>query len=194
MVRDMEKAFKSKAIAIRMDKDLINELWKDRPSIPEDSIFIHDIKYAGKSRTEKLNEVRIEMKRSGANYFLLTSLDDIAWLLNIRGNDVSNTPVIISNVIVSDSKCWMFINSSKVPKHVKQELTAEGIGLQDYDDIQEFLQHLKKNDTVMLDTSRVNAKLYSAINSDTAVVENPNITTKFKAVKNEIEIENLRCC
>ncbi|MFA6940837.1 MAG: aminopeptidase P family protein [Clostridiaceae bacterium] len=194
MVRDMEKAFKSKSIAIKMEKDLINELWKDRPSIPTYPIFIHDVKYAGKSRTEKLNEVRIEMKRSGANYFLLTSLDDIAWLLNIRGNDVSNTPVIISNVIVSECKCWLFINYSKVPEKVKRILESDDVKLQDYEDVQQFLNHLLKNDTVMLDTSRVNAKLYSAINRDTAKIESPNITTKLKAVKNEIEIENIRCC
>ncbi|MDV3426969.1 MAG: aminopeptidase P family protein, partial [Bacillota bacterium] len=194
MVRGMEKAFESKAIAIKMDKDLINELWKDRPSIPTDSIFIHDVKYAGKSRTEKLNEVRAEMKRRGANYFLLTSLDDIAWLLNIRGNDVSNTPVIISNVIVSESKCWLFINSSKVPEKVKKILESDGVELQDYDAASQFLHHLAKNDAVMLDTGRVNAKLYSAISSDTAKIESPNVTTELKAVKNEIEIANLRCC
>lgn len=193
MVRDMEKAFKQKSIAVKLDKDLIGQLWKERPAIPADPIYIHTVKYAGKSRSEKLEEVRKDMKESGANYYLLTSLDDIAWLLNIRGNDVENTPVIISYVIVSDSSCWLFINSSKVPEEVKKELTSDGINIRDYDDVQNFLQQLAKEARVMLDTSRVNAKLYAAI-KNAAVTESPNVTTKLKAVKNDIEIENLKCC
>lgn len=193
MVRDMEKAFKQKSIAVKLDKDLIGQLWKERPAIPADPIYIHTVKYAGKSRSEKLEEVRKDMKESGANYYLLTSLDDIAWLLNIRGNDVENTPVIISYVIVSDSSCWLFINSSKVPEEVKKELTSDGINIRDYDDVQNFLQQLAKEARVMLDISRVNAKLYAAI-KNAAVTESPNVTTKLKAVKNDIEIENLKCC
>lgn len=92
MVEKIEKDLKAKSIELKMNQDLIGDLWEDRPEIPKGQIITHDIKYAGKSRVEKLNEVREEMKNKVANYYILTSLDDIAWLLNIRGEDVPNNP------------------------------------------------------------------------------------------------------
>lgn len=194
MVKDMEKEFKSKKITLKIEQDLINELWKDRPEMPKGSIFVHDVKYAGKSREEKLNQVREEMNNKGANYYLLTSLDDIAWLLNIRGTDVVNNPVVIANVIVGQSKCHLFVDSSKVPQEVKLGLVSEGVELEEYNEIQKFLQGLTSKDAIIFDTNKTNICLYNAINIDTAKIECPNVTTKLKAIKNEIEIENLKCC
>jgi len=194
MVKDMEKEFKTKKIELKIKKDLINELWKDRPEMPKGSVFLHDVKYAGKSRIQKISKVREEMKNKSANHYLLTSLDDIAWLLNIRGNDVSNNPVVIANVIVAQDKCYLFLDSSKVTKDVKLELEADGVNLKDYNDIEEFLQGLKNKDAVLLDTNKTNICLYNAINVDTTKIESPNITTNLKAIKNEIELENLKCC
>lgn len=194
MVKDMEKAFKTKGITLKMEPDLINELWKDRPEIPKGLIFVHDVKYAGKTRVEKLKVLREEMKNNGANYYLLTSLDDIAWLLNIRGSDVPNNPVVIANVIVAQDKCHLFVDDSKVPQNVKVELEAEGTLLKDYNEIKKFLQGLTSRDAIMFDANKINVSLYNAINHDTAKIECVNITTKLKAIKNETEIENLRCC
>lgn len=194
MVRDMEKELKTKKISLKMEKDLVDELWGDRPEIPQDSIFTHDVKYAGKSRTEKLNIVREKMKSKGANYYLLTSLDDIAWLLNIRGKDVPNNPVIIAYTLILMYKCYLFIDKKKVSENVKTELKSEGIEIKDYNEIQQFLLELTNRDTIMYDTSRTNACLYNSINNDTLKIELPNITTDLKAVKNEIEIENLEHC
>ena len=194
MVKDMEKEFKTKKIKLKIQKDLINELWKDRPEMPKGSVFLHDVKYAGKSRTQKLSEVRAEMKNKNANHYLLTSLDDIAWLLNIRGNDVPNNPVVIANVIVAQDKCYLFLDSSKVTMDVKLEVEAEGVKLKEYNDIEEFLQGLKSKDAVLFDTNKTNICLYNAINVDTTKIESPNITTNLKAIKNEIELENLKCC
>lgn len=193
-VKNMEKEFKGKEIKLSMDKDLLNELWKDRPQIPNGPIFVHEVKYAGKSRTEKLQEVREKMKKRGANYYLLSSLDDIAWLLNIRGNDVVNNPVAIAYVIVGEDTCHLFINPSKVPQEVTKELEAEGIQLKDYNGIQNFLQGLTAKDAVIFDANKTNAGLYNSINSGAEKIEFSNITTKLKAIKNETEIENLRQC
>lgn len=194
MVKTMEKAFKTKGITLKMDHDLINELWEDRPEIPKGSIFVHDIKYAGKSRVEKLNVLREEMKNKDANYYLLTSLDDIAWLLNIRGSDVPNNPVVVASVIVAQDKCYLFVDSSKVPDDVKLELEAEDVMLKDYNEIQGFLKELTIRDSIIFDVNKTNAALYNAINIDTTKTEYPNITTKLKAIKNETEIANLKCC
>ena len=194
MVKEMEKEFKSKKITLKIEKDLINELWEDRPEMPKGSIFVHDVKYAGKSRLEKFNQVRKEMKNKGTNHYLLTSLDDIAWLLNIRGADVANNPVVIANVIVAEDKCYLFVDSSKVPQDVKLILETEGVEVKEYNEIQKFLKGLTSKDAVLFDNSKTNICLYNAINMDTLKIESSNITTKLKAIKNEIEIENLKQC
>lgn len=194
MVKKMEKDLKAKRIALKMNQDLIGDLWEDRPEIPKGPMFTHDVKYAGKSRVEKLSEVREEMKNKGANYYILTSLDDIAWLLNIRGADVPNNPIVIANVIVAEHKCYLFIDSCKVPALVKLELDAEGIELKANHEIQTFLRNLSDGDAVILDTNKTNISLYNAINSNTKKIEIPNITTNLKAIKNEVEIKNLKWC
>lgn len=194
MVKKMEKDLKAKRIALKMNQDLIGDLWEDRPEIPKGPMFTHDVKYAGKSRVEKLSEVREEMKNKGSNYYILTSLDDIAWLLNIRGADVPNNPIVIANVIVAEHKCYLFIDSCKVPALVKLELEAEGIELKANHEIQTFLRNLSDGDAVILDTNKTNISLYNAINSNTKKIKIPNITTNLKAIKNEVEIKNLKWC
>lgn len=194
MVKQMEKDLKAKRIELKMNQDFIGDLWEARPEIPKGSMFTHDVKYAGKSRVEKLNEVREEMKHLGADYYILTSLDDIAWLLNIRGADVPNNPVVIANVIVAEHQCYLFIDSSKVPSLVKAELEAEGIEFKANHEIQTFLENLPSGDTIMLDPNKTNIRLYHAINSNTKKIESPDITTHLKAIKNEVEIKNLKWC
>lgn len=194
MVKNMEKEFKKKKFTLKMEQDLINDLWEDRPEIPKDSIFVHDVKYAGKSRVEKLKLTREEMNTKGANYYLLTSLDDIAWLLNIRGTDVPNNPVVIANVIVAQNSCYLFVDSSKIPHNVKLELEADGIVLKNYNETHQFLKELTISDEIIFDTNKTSACLYNAINVNATKTECPNITTKLKAIKNETEIESLKCC
>lgn len=194
LFKGMEKAFKSKNINIKIEKDLIDEIWKDRPEIPKELVFLHGIKYAGKSRVEKLNKVRANMSTKGANYYLLTSLDDIAWLLNIRGNDVPNNPVVISNVVVGEDKCYLFVDSSKVTHDIRLELETDGIKIKGYNEIHQILNQLTIDDSVIFDINKTSISMYNSINTDTTKLEEPNITTDLKAIKNEVEIENLRNC
>jgi len=193
-VKTMKKEFSNKKLSINIEHDLIDKLWKDRPELPSDSILIHEVKYAGKSRIEKLNEVREEMKSKGANDYLLSSLDDIAWLLNIRGNDVLNNPVVVANVIVKKNKTSLFIDLKKVTSQIKAELEAEGVEIKEYNEVKQELKNITKNNAIMLDPTTTNAALYNSINSDVKIVEEPNITTILKAVKNKVEIENIRNC
>ncbi|WP_026884673.1 aminopeptidase P family protein [Clostridium akagii] len=194
MVNSLKMAFKSKKIAIKMDKDLIDLLWHDRPAIPTNAMFVHDVKYAGISRTEKFNIIRKEMNKKGANYYLLTSLDDIAWLLNIRGSDVPNNPVVICNVILSLDKCYLFIDSSKVPNSVRLELQSDKVEFKSYTDVQQFLKSMASSDKIMFDPNMTNALLYNSININVTKLQISNITLNLKAVKNKTEIANLKCC
>ncbi|WP_160676184.1 aminopeptidase P family protein [Clostridium sp. C8-1-8] len=194
MVKDMEKEFASKKISINMKGNFVGELWKDRPSIPKNNIFDHEIQYAGKSRVEKLQEVRKEMEAKNADYYLLTSLDDIAWLLNIRGNDVANNPVVTAYVVVTMEETQLFIDISKVPEAVKAILEAEKVYVKAYDQVEKFLQQIKAEETIIFDPKKTNARLYHAIDKEVKKLEEDNITTKLKAIKNQIEMDNLRHC
>lgn len=195
MVKEMQKAFELKDITLNMEQDLIGALWQqDRPAMPVNPIFIHDIKYAGKSRGEKLNEVRKEMKGKGASLYLLTSLDDVAWLLNIRGNEVPNNPVVTANVVITPDMCHLFLDLRKVSESVGAELQSEGITLHEYEATVEFLSGLSSSESVMFDPSMTNARLYNAIPKEAVKIESPNYTTSLKAVKNPTEIENFRKC
>ncbi|AUS97907.1 peptidase M24 [Clostridium thermosuccinogenes] len=193
-VDEMEKEFSEKKISLKTDKDLIGQLWTDRPGLPEGTVFVHDVKYAGKSRVEKLNEVRKEMKSLGANYYLLSSLDDIAWLLNIRGSDVPNNPVVISNAVISMDGCILFVDLKKIPSEIKKELNSDGVELMGYGDIQKFLEGIGDGDSIIIDPARTNMNLYNSINTNTKKIRHPNITTRLKAIKNDVEIQNLRNC
>jgi len=194
LFKGMEKSFKSKNIDKKIEKDLIDEIWEDRPEIPKELVFLHGIKYAGKSRVEKLNKVRANMSTKGANYYLLTSLDDIAWLLNIRGNDVPNNPVVISNVLVGEDKCYLFVDGSKVTNDIRLELENDGIEIKGYNEIHQILNQLSIDDSIIFDANKTSISMYNSINTDTTKLEEPNITTALKAIKNEVEIENLRNC
>lgn len=193
-IRNMEKILRQKKISIKIDIDLIDRLWKDRPSLPSDLIFTHDIKFAGQSRIQKLDQVRKEMREKKANYYLLSSLDDIAWLLNIRGCDVPNNPVVISYVVVEENKCTLFINLSKVSVDVKKELEKDQVLCLEYNQIHNFLHKLTPNDAVLLDPLKTSGALYYDIPNYTVKIECLNITTKLKAIKNDTELRNLRTC
>ncbi|SHN80003.1 aminopeptidase P family protein [Desulfitobacterium chlororespirans] len=190
-LRDMEKEWAGR-ITIKFDQDLVGQLWQDRPPIPARDIFVHDVSYAGRSRVEKLNDLRQQMKGKGANVHVLTALDDIAWLLNIRGADVPNNPVTIAHVLVTEDACTLCIDPGKVPAPVKAELERDGIQIKGYDAVAGLLQGLGGDDAVLIDPEFVNAILDHAIHPQAKKVEGTNPTTMLKAIKNEIELDNLK--
>jgi Xaa-Pro aminopeptidase len=192
LYKDMEKAYKSKKLSFETSHDFIGQLWADRPIIPQVPIFTHDVKYAGKSRTEKLKVVRSEMKKLSASYYLLSALEDIAWLLNIRGGDVSNTPVVTAYVLVSQTGCQLFIDQSKVNSEVKKELTGDKVEVLDYDSIEHAITSLKGEGIITMDPEKTNVWLYKSVPAAFEIIQEPNITTNLKTLKNSVEIKNLR--
>ena len=184
--KELLKIAKKNNFNINMDKDLLEEIWNDRPSLPEDKIFVHDEKYCGKSVKEKLNEVRKYMKENEVQNYLLTSLDDIAWLFNIRGNDILFNPVALSYAIITDNEAKLYINKAKVDDEVQSALKAQEVVIYEYNEIEEHVKQLKEN--TLIDPAKVNAKLYSLLSC--TIIEKLNITTNLKAIKNEIEIAN----
>jgi Xaa-Pro aminopeptidase len=191
-VRNMEKIFSKKGILINKEHDLLMGIWKDRPAIPRETVFVHDMVYAGRTAAQKIEDVREMMAQKGANYHLVSSLDDIAWLYNIRGGDVAYNPVAISYALISEEKAWLFINEDKVSVPVREHLSDNGVEIEDYERIESYLSRLGRGDTILLDPQRVNSWLYDSIGREARIEEDTAITTILKAVKNQVEIENLK--
>ena len=166
-------------------------IWKDRPA-PRETVFVHDMVYAGRTAAQKIEDVREMMAQKGASYHLVSSLDDIAWLYNIRGGDVAYNPVAISYALISEEKAWLFINEDKVSVPVREHLSDNGVEIEDYERIESYLSRLGRGDTILLDPQRVNSWLYDSIGREARIEEDTAITTILKAVKNQVEIENLK--
>ena len=182
------KIANEKNFSINMEKDLLEDIWITRSELPKNKIFLHDEKYAGKSASEKLNEVRKNMEKKCADSFILSSLDDIAWLCNIRGNDIKFNPVALSYVIVGKDYATLYIDNNKLDDITKSKLKAEGFEVKAYDAIEDDVKLL--NGRVIFDENKLNAKIFTALNKEVKVIREENVTTNLKAIKNEVEIAN----
>ena len=189
---DVEKIEKSLEEKIELidQYDLVGDIWDTRPEAPMGDIFIHEVKYTGLTTSEKIQQVRDEMKKKNADYYLLSSLDDIAWLYNIRGKDVPNNPVVISYALVTLVSAFLFVDSKKLNTEVESFLSDNGVTIAGYEEIADYVKNFGEDSTVLLDKSRVNRWIYSAIPSSCKVIDEMNITTVLKGFKNPTEIEN----
>ncbi len=193
-VKKIKKEFDESGLNLNSDFDLINEIWQDCPAIPTSEVFIHDVKFAGKSRTEKFTEIREDMKKQKLDYHLLTSLDDIAWTFNLRSNEIDNSPVTISFAVIGLDSAHLFINPLKINETVKEALRASAVDLHPYEEIAEFLAKLEPEKSILIDPNRTNIKLKNAIPHECRIIEKRNLTTLMKSMKNNVEINNLKTC
>lgn len=187
---NLEKEFKEKKIKFIDEYDLVGEIWEDRPSIPNGKVFAHELKYTGKTGKEKIEEIRAEMKKYNADYFLMGSLDDIAWTFNIRGRDVQNNPVVISYGLISMDKAYLFVDKEKIDPEVESFLNESGVEVHEYEEVIQYVKAIDKESKVYVDKNRINRWLYKAIPSQCGIINGIDITTKLKAIKNPIEIQN----
>lgn len=174
---------------LNMNNDLLEEVWVTRSELPKNKIFIHEEVYSGKSALEKLSEVRYHMKEKKAENYIISSLDDIAWLCNIRGNDIKFNPVALAYVIVTEKDTNLYINNNKIDNETRIKLNSQGINIYEYDEIEEHVKLI--NEATIIDASKLNAKIYSLLSKDIEIIDEINITTRLKAVKNDIEISNI---
>ena len=165
---------------------------EDRPELPTKEFFDQPIKYAGKSRKEKIDEIREGLKDKGASHTLVCTLDDIGWTLNIRGYDVDYNPVVISYLLISSDSTDLFIDSKKIPSELKSQMESEGIAFKDYEDVLESVKLCDHDSVFLIDPARTNYRLYDEINRDHVVVLGQNVSTDLKARKNETELSGMR--
>ncbi len=188
-----EEIVQKKNGSIKYDCDLIDDIWEDRPSLSEKPAFALDIKYTGETTASKLKRVREAMEAAGAKAHIITSLDDIAWLLNIRGDDIEFFPLILSYVIVTMDEAHLFINENKLSVEIKADLMKNGVtAFHPYNDVYEEVKKFTAKDALLVDPVRMNYALYNNIPKDVKKVEKENPCVLFKAMKNPTEIENIK--
>lgn len=192
--KELEEKLEDKNIKIDDRYDLIDPIWNDRPELPLEKVYIHEVKYSGKSTKEKLNIVREEMKKKGAEYYLLSSLDDIAWLFNIRGNDVRNNPVTISYALASMDNAILFIDNRKITDEVRALLKENGVEIKEYEEVENTLKNIDSASSIFYDPNKISRWLYGCMPEGAKKVKGKDISMLLKTIKNEVEIENLRKC
>jgi Xaa-Pro aminopeptidase len=194
-IKDLEKlkkALKDKKVDIDVASDLISDIWTDRPSMPFSIAFDHDIVYAGKDRKTKILEVREQMHRRNINWHLLTSVDDIMWLLNIRGKDLEYSPLLYSFSMIGPDQVLLFTDETKIPFKLAMEFDKTGITILPYDEISTVLSRLKKGSSLLITPETTNTYLFSAIVKEVRIIQEISIPARLKAVKNQTETGNIR--
>ena len=183
---------KANGIDLVEKTDLLGEIWLDRPALPENQISLLPTQTAGESAASKIEMIRKQLSTAGADYFLFSCLDEIAWLYNIRCNDIEYNPVAISYAIVGKEKAWLFLKRNKVNKETISLLEQEGIEIQDYHHLFLFLEELDKTSGFCLDASTLNYAVYNKVAGKFTVKEEVSPVILAKSIKNPAEIEGFR--
>jgi len=192
MVQYIRESLADAGLAFRTGIDLLSPVWTDQPALPANPVFLHAEEFAGYSRKMKIRMVRDELHSLKCDYHLITSLDDIAWMLNLRGSDISFCPFFISYCLVSEENTRLFINPDKIPAPVLRELTDAGVFIHDYDKISDSLKSLPSGSTIYYAPEKVNHALVQSIPDNVKQKKGMNITTGLKSIKNPVEIEGLK--
>lgn len=177
---------------LRTDIDLLSEVWSDRPSLPNAPIYQHLPPQATVSRGEKLAKLRETLQARGADWHFIATLDDIAWLFNLRGGDVSFNPVFVSFALISQQQATLFVALSKVDAELRAVLEQDGVTLRDYSEVADALRAVPKGASLLVDPARVTAGLLDNLDSGVKLIEGLNPTTLAKSQKSLADAEHIR--
>ena len=189
---DTERKLAVYGIEYRLTQDLIERVWVDRPALPDQPLFPHPEEYSGASAKERIEAVRGKLRAQGANATIITMIDELAWVFNIRGNDVSFNPVAVGFGYIGEKEAVIFVDPAKVPEEVRSYLTANGVTLKGYTELDGFIAALPSEVRLLVDTKRITYHIYSLIPAHCRKIEGVSALTQLKAIKNETEIACLR--
>ncbi len=179
-----------KGLHLISDYDPFSKIWNDRPEIPTNPIFVLPEKYAGEAAHKKITRICDAVEKNGAESLLVASLDTIAWIFNIRGNDVKCNPVAVSYAYVSKEETVLFINPKKLTSEISDYLKAEGVTIAEYDKVFDYVSKLKT--PVCLDANKVTFKLYNTIPDGCRIIDMPSPADLMKSIKNDTEVQGIR--
>lgn len=186
-VEQMKEELAPYSLQVDIFGDPLKNIWEDRPSMPDSPAFIYDIKYAGVSCEQKVAAIRAELKKKGVDALFLSALDEIAWTLNLRGNDVHCNPVVVSYLLITQEDVFYFIAPEKVTQEVEAYLKEQHVSLKGYDEVESFLNTFTAKN-ILIDPKKTNYAIYSAINPECNIIRGEAPVASMKAIRNEQEI------
>lgn len=189
-VEQMKEELAAYSLQVDLFGDPLKRIWRDRPSIPNSPAFVYDIEYAGKSCEEKVTAIRAELTKKGAYALFLSALDEIAWTLNLRGNDVHCNPVVVSYLLITQDDVIYFISPEKVTKEVNEYLKEQHVKLKNYDEVETYLNTFTGRN-ILIDPKKTNFAIYSAINPKCNIIRGESPVALLKAIRNEQEIAGI---
>jgi Xaa-Pro aminopeptidase len=190
--RTLQEKLGARDIALRTDLDLLDDVWPQRPGLPAAAVYEHPAPYAPTSRREKLQRIRDEVGRAGAQAHFISTLDDIAWISNLRGADVSYNPVFAAHLMITGESAVLFVGEGKVAPALREKLAADGIVLAPYGEAAAALAALPSRSSVLLDPRRITLAFRQAVPETVRVIESINPSTLAKSRKSEAEIAFVR--
>ena len=183
---------KKNGAKIDYQEDLIDAIWTDRPPLSEEPVWFLEEKYSGESTESKLSRIRKEMEDAGCDTHIVSTLDDICWTLNIRGNDIDFFPLVLSYAIIRKDSFELYIDERKLDDKLKSILEKVGVTLHPYNAIYEDVKKLPENATVLIDKSKLNYAIFNNIPNAVSIVNKRNPEILMKALKNPVEVENIK--
>ncbi|HEF5872550.1 TPA: aminopeptidase P family protein [Burkholderia cenocepacia] len=190
--RGLTAALSARGIALRTDVDLLDAIWPERPGLPGDAVFEHAAPQADTTRASKLAEVRRAMHAQGAQWHFVSTLDDLAWLFNLRGADVNFNPVFVAHAMIGADRATLFVADGKVPPALAASLAQDGVDVRAYDAARASLAALPDGATLLIDPRRVTFGTLEAVPAGVKLVEAVNPSTFAKSRKTAAEIEHVR--
>ena len=182
----------AKQISFDGSKDLVDVIWTDRPPLSKKPVWELHVKYAGKSREDKIKEVRAKMQEEKADQLLVTALDEIAWLFNLRGGDIAHTPVFLSYLLLTKEQITLFAHEEIFPVQILERLTQEGVTIKPYEEIGQAVGNMPAGTKVWLDSGTVNYRLTQKVPKDVEILDQESPIVLMKAVKTPEEMRHMR--
>jgi Xaa-Pro aminopeptidase len=189
--RKLQDSLRARDIRILTDFDPLSRIWANRPPMPFSMVIDHPLSFAGKERTWKMSRLRQEMKKKGAEFCLLTSPDDIMWLLNIRGGDLPFNPVCFSYALTGEMQILLFVDEGKIPGHIIAEFEKLGIKILPYSETEDMLSKITDAGTILIDPAGTNLSVYNSIPPQLKIIEGISPVLQMRAIKNPAEISNI---
>lgn len=181
----------AKQISFDGSKDLVDVIWTDRPPLSKKPVWELHVKYAGKSREDKIKEVRAKMQEEKADQLLVTALDEIAWLFNLRGGDIAHTPVFLSYLLLTKEQITLFAHEEIFPVQILERLTQEGVTIKPYEEIGQAVGNMPAGTKVWLDSGTVNYRLTQKVPKDVEILDQESPIVLMKAVKTPEEMRHM---
>lgn len=188
----MEAVAREKKASVYAEEDLVDLIWEDRPAMSCSPVFLFEEAYAGKSTAKKIQDIRSIMEEKGAGTHLISFLYDIAWILNVRGGDISHVPVVLSSLSLTKDRCIWFVQEQALNEEVRDYLQENNIETRPYFEFYDYVKELPENETVLMDASVLNYRIVNSIPKSVKIIDEPNPAVFMRAVKNETEIKNTR--